>query len=260
MVLTSCSPKLIYKSQWQSAPVIIDGSVSEYQDFRFYNKETKMFYSLYNDNANLYVCLKTNDEAMQMKIMKVGMEIWIDTLEKSKEQNGILFPLAKGNSINMDGMKPQTNHEKQKPDFNTVKNNFFLEQNFMILVGFKNTTKGLTSLEDKSGIKVKINWDSTNSMIYEAIIPFITFYKESLSNIDSTKFFTLTLNINAFSIHEMPQNGGPDYGRMSGGIDMPGGGEMPNGPPNEIKGTGNMNTMSEKNTFIEKFKLEVKEP
>jgi hypothetical protein len=91
MILTACSPKIADKLAWQSNPVIIDGQALEYQPMREYSNETKMFYALSNDKKNLYVCLKTNDEAMQKKIMRAGMEIWIDTTSRAKKTPVFFF-------------------------------------------------------------------------------------------------------------------------------------------------------------------------
>ena len=73
------------------------------------------------------------------------MEIWIDTLAKSKEQNGILFPLENENKMDVERMKlsinneeqnkmnterikPPANKEGQKPGILNIKQNFLLSQ------------------------------------------------------------------------------------------------------------------------------------
>jgi hypothetical protein len=271
LILTACSPKISDKITWQSIPVIIDGQASEYPGKLYYSSKTKMTYSLSNDKANLYLCFKITDEIMQLKIINAGMEIWLDTTSKAKEQFGILFPCASSNKMNMDGTRPSINTEGQKPDVSKMKQDFFLCQTVMQLKGFKYTTKGVRPLEDVSGIKVKINWDSFNIMIYEAVIPFKTFYKESLSAFDSTKTFALTINVNAIQMPNMPRGGGPGgEGMPGGGGGMPegggmfGGGGEPGGGgihrnPSDDNGMRNTSVMFEKSTFNKKFRLEIKD-
>jgi len=277
-ILAACSPKIADKILWQAKPVVIDGKANEYPDMRYYSTETKMFYSLSNDGTNLYLCFRINDESMQMKIMNAGMEVWIDTLVKSKEQIGILFPLADGEKMNMKEISPPMGSERQKPDRYSMKKGFLLKQNLMQMVGFKNIANDMIPIDDHSGINVKIDWDNDNAMIYEAMIPYMAFYKESVSAIDTSKIFTLTININGIQMPETPQGGGQAGGRPpqgggpggSGGQGGPGGappsgggnlgggrqpGNMPRMNNEQMK---NKMSMFEKSTFVMHFKLNIK--
>jgi len=262
MILTACSPKIADKISWQSNPVIIDGKAVEYQHMRNYINETKMVYSLSNNSKNLYLCLKTSDEIMQRKIIRAGMEIWIDTTTKAKKQIGILYPLPNSHKMNLGEMQVPVNNERKMPDITKMKQMFTLEQTSMQLVGFKHNISGLRHLEDNSGIKVKLNWDSTNTMIYEVVVPLKTFYSEPVSNSDSTKSFNLTIEVNGIAMPKMPlgdrPGGGDDPGGGMQGGGMQGGG-MQGGPPHGSNSMGNMSTMTEKNTFTKKFRLAVKE-
>jgi len=42
----------------------------------------------------------------------------------------------------------------------------------MELTGFKSPIGGITALVNNYGIKIGMNWDSSDILIYEAIIPF----------------------------------------------------------------------------------------
>ncbi|MCX6257950.1 MAG: hypothetical protein NTW49_08675 [Bacteroidia bacterium] len=273
-ILAACSPKIADKILWQAKPVIIDGKASEYPDMRYYSTETKMFYTLSNDGTNLYLCFRINDESMQMKIMNAGMEVWIDTLAKSKEQIGILFPLADGEKMNMKELRPPVSNERIKPDRSFMEKSFLLKQNLMQMVGFKNIANDLIPIDDQSGINVKIDWDNENSMIYEAMIPFSAFYKESVSAIDTSKIFTLSININSIQMPETPQDGGQAGGRPpqdggpvgqggpggappSGGGNLGGGRQLGNMPRMDNEQMKNMTSMFEKSTFIMHFKLAI---
>jgi hypothetical protein len=264
MILTACSPKIADKISWQSKPVIIDGRAIEYQNMRNYINETKMAYSLSNNRKNLYLCLKTSDENMQRKIIRAGMEIWIDTTTKAKKQIGILYPLANIHKTNLGEFQVPMNNERKMPDITKIKQKFALEQTSMELIGFKHNISGLMNIEDKSGIKVKLNWDSTNTMIYEIVVPLKTFYRETISNSDSTKSFILTIDVNGIAMPKMQQGDRPGGGDGPGS-DGPGGGGMQDGggmqgaPPRGSDSMGNMGTIFEKNTFTKKFRLAVKE-
>lgn len=261
MLLTACSPKIADKISWQSIPVNVDGQAIEYQHMRNYINETKMTYSLSNDRKNLYLCLRTSDETMQKKIMRAGMEIWIDTTVREKKITGILFPLANGYKMKPEVTGLPLDGERQRPDFSIMKQKFLLGQTFMQLEGFRHVPNGLSHLENNSGIKVRINWDSTNAMVYEASVPFKTFYRESLTAKDSIKVFSLTININAVTMPHMQQGGGQGregHGGEGRGGEGRGGGEMSGGHHPDENGMEDRSATPGKITFSKKFRLEIK--
>src|ERR1700749_4988033 len=93
-LLAACSPKAMYQSGWQSTPVVADGNASEWRiPLRFYDTDTKLNYTLSNDNENIYLCVRIVDELSQAKVIRNGLNIWFDTLAKNNKQCGILYPV-----------------------------------------------------------------------------------------------------------------------------------------------------------------------
>ncbi len=94
IILASCA-KPFYNSQWQATPVVADGNAKEWSvPLGFYDGETKLQYTFSNDTKNLYLCMKAVDEKTQLKIIRAGLQVWVDTTGKNKHQTGILFPMA----------------------------------------------------------------------------------------------------------------------------------------------------------------------
>lgn len=217
----SCS-KPIYNSVWQSKTVTADGNAKEWPvPLSFFDSNAKIEYTFSNDNQNVYACMKVANERVQRKIIAGGMEIWIDTTGKGKKQVGVSFPLP---NPEVGGGEPSSETQDLRLDHAALKRKFFNEPKELLLTGFKSPQGGITSLEIKNGITLSINWDSTNTMIYEAIIPFKTFYKEMLSPADSAKIFGFTVIVNGLPAPKTPtQNGGSVGGTMPGGAGgMPG--------------------------------------
>ena len=96
----------------------------------------------------------------------------------------------------------------------------------MQLVGFKKSIPDYLAPENEYGINVSINWDVNNIMIYEAVIPFKTFYKPALTAIDSLKNFDFSMTIHGFPAPEKKDDGGNSGGGGGMGGGMPGGGGM----------------------------------
>jgi hypothetical protein len=204
VIATSCSQPL-YNCLWQAKPVIADGNASEWPvPLSYFDGESKLQYSFSNDINNIYACVKVADAQAQLKIMRGGMQLSIDTTGKNKKQVCILFPT--GNS------EAASNEEKEghhKPDPASLKRNFLNQPAEMLLTGFKHPLGGLTSIHSPDGVNVSINWDSTNTMVYEAVIPFKKFYKkEILSLDDSTKVFGISLTVNGLHAPKSSANAG----------------------------------------------------
>ncbi|HWY38756.1 MAG TPA: hypothetical protein VNY73_09370 [Bacteroidia bacterium] len=226
LVIFGCSPAVITRLNWQSAPVVADGRLTEWQaPLRFYDPDTKLNYVVSNDKENLYVCIRAADEQSQMKIIRGGMQVWIDTTGKKKKQVGISFPLSAKMRTNDGEESPSEFKRSEKPNMERLHKKITDEANEMLLTGFKQPLNGYTARQNTSGLKLSINWDTNNIMIYEAIIPFSTFYKPTLTNADSLKTFGFSIVVNGLAAPERKDDGGSGGANMGGG-GMGGGGGM----------------------------------
>ncbi len=253
LILASCA-KPFYNQEWQATPVTADGNAKEWSvPLGFYDGETKIQYTFSNDINNLYLCMKVVDEKTQVKIIRAGLQLWIDSMGKNKHQTGVLFPMANpdagGDSKSGEGRDRGRNSgdvssEKKsgdhKPDIGALKRKFFNAPKEMQLTGFKPPLGGLTSMENNNDISININWDSTNTLVYEAIIPFKTFYKKSLSLSDTTVVLGITVTVNGLPAPAGSGGGGSGGGggRGMGGGGMGGAGGMGGGGMGGAGGMG----------------------
>jgi hypothetical protein len=239
----SCT-KTVYTNLWQTKTVKVDGNATDWETpLRYFDRDSKLQYNITNDNSNLYVCIRATELPCQRKIIRSGLQLRIDTTGRDKNQLSLFFPLA-----NNDRPKPPSQKEGmqfdlkkgpfQDPEVKMLKNSFEKEAKKMQLTGFFPPIGGIL-LQNEYGILTGINWDTNDIMTYEAVIPFKTFYKESLSFSDSTKVFGISIVIPAILAPKMPgskENGGGQghggemsggnfgKGGMRGGIGMQGGG------------------------------------
>jgi hypothetical protein len=152
--------------------IVVDGNAREWPANSFLtDKEAMMVYSAANDSGNFYICVKIKDEVQQMRVMRSGMDIWINLNGKKKKETGIHFPLAQ--------TLPPSEHRNLntngRPDPKKMRMMFLLQVKEMELQGFRTEYNGaVNNKANKSGIVVVINWDSLNTMVYEARIPFRT--------------------------------------------------------------------------------------
>jgi hypothetical protein len=237
LLLTSCSNAL-YKCTWQQNDFSKENHFKE--PLKYYNPETKLEYNISNDNKNLYVCIKTNNNLSFAKIMISGLQIQIDTSGTKKTKMGILYPLPTDDSQN----QLQAAHKPgEKQDRNEFRNQFLLKHDEMYITGFKPPINDNTiPLKNKYGIYVYFDWDSTNTMVYKLEIPFKTFYKDSLTAKDSSKMFGISFTVNAIPRPEAAEPAADNNASMPG-MGMRGGMGGMNGMGGMRGGMGNMGAM-----------------
>ncbi len=224
-LLISCS-NTVYKGLWQSQPPQVNGNPNEIPgSFKFHDSESGLYYTISNDLDNLYISGKTNNRQTQMSILHSGMQFCIDTTGKYGEQTRILFPfvikqkknknskdVAKGNNNSSQGRNQGTNNPE---NLDTLKKKFTDEKKMMHLLGFKYPIGGAVPLPNDYGIKMNISWDSSSTMVFQASIPFSTFYKKSLSIGDSSKIFGISMKLTGIP-NAQPNGGMGSMGGMVG--------------------------------------------
>jgi len=241
----------------------IDGDHSDWKQLTNMKGENISF-GFSNDAENLYLTLITNDRNKIMKIMRGGLEVWIDT-GKPENRIGIRFPEKPDPAEMMEQMKKQ--RMNRSPDAN-IKNPEEMLSGEEVNAGIKQflaRQKELFVVDDDGMLlgtfpingdqyKASISIDKTN-FCYELKIPFGI--KPSL-NIDKE------LNPAKVSVDFISGNLQDDFENMrgQGGMDgeggMPQGGPPPPGGGNMGQGDGRgMNRMGSNNTSQIDYSFEV---
>lgn len=164
--------------------IVIDGTNNEWgTPLPKKDKTTGINYQIANDEKNLYFIISVADTANQRKIMRYGLEVWINNEGKKEKTTGVTFPVpatAKKGLVGGDN----SNTSLTTSEFTLT--GFLLENG-------KQPTKGCP-------VQVSISYDKSNCLIYELAVPFNTFYKEQIDASDvKTKFCFGFVVKNAFS-------------------------------------------------------------
>ncbi len=230
VTLASCSSSNLVQSLPQTKPIIVDGDASDWQlPLAYYDKETKLSFTVSNDSTKLYFCLEAFDQELQTKIVRGGLQIYIDTNGGSGKDISLLFPVPStfqrsgaGNSSNGGYGLSSDNYDP----IGALRRSFFRSQaNELQLTGFLPPAGGIVPLKNAFGIEVCINWDTINNVLnYEAAIPFPTFYKRVLVPSDSAKIIGLTFTVNGVTRSGGSAGRQSQSGGSSGGVaENPGG-------------------------------------
>ena len=222
---------------WQESKVNIDGSNKDWPSpYPEYDDKASFGYCISNDKENLYITVETGDPATQLKIIRNGLTVWIDKTGKKEETTAINFPLPQTtkehqtnkNVAESESNKPSPGHWQQGQVSTSDPQKKKLEMEERIrkgiqladaysLQGFKACNLEFPLMErDSCGIVVRMGLDDENELVWEAVVPFRTFYyKKEIGKIDKGKPITVCFETTGSKRPAGQQGGG---GRSGGGF------------------------------------------
>lgn len=221
-------PDVQPNSLWAAANIKIDGNLTEWKnDFQAFNKTTKLYYLLANDDKNLYVTIQSNDATNNAKIAAGGITLTINTAGKKKDDNAfsVAFPVIKragrpqrGQRGGAGGFGGGRNGAAVSDSAAAVAANLAHKQLIdaskeIQVLGFKDITDTLISIYNEYSIKASIGYNDQGNFTYELALPL----KElGLSSV-SPKEFAYNLKLNGIQIGGA-RNAGGNAGGFGGAI------------------------------------------
>ena len=132
-----------------------------------YFKKGKLYYFISNDNANIYLDMKTNDPETQKRILKEGLTVWVSMDSKLTKKMGVHFPIGAQNSgTHKKSDKPE---EKLNIDGNVVK--LLPLANKIELIGFTNEEQRRFPSENTDNFRGSVSLDNEGNLKYKLIMP-----------------------------------------------------------------------------------------
>lgn len=189
---------------WQATPIAIDGDTKDWPSpYPNYDAKARVAYATSNDGHNLYVTMQTGDEQTQMKILKQGMIMSIDTTGKKEPVLSINYPLPNDNEpLDMMSMPDARRDSKTYANKKMEKNISRLakEANQYTLEGFRNCNGGYVITQTTTcGVKVMMKIDEYKELVWEAIIPLKAIYnRDSITAADAGKPISVCFTVNKF--------------------------------------------------------------
>jgi hypothetical protein len=233
---------------WQAEPIKIDGDCTDWPSpYPNYDAKAKVAYATSNDAENLYITIQTGDPLTQIKMLKQGLSVAIDTGGRKDASFVINYPLqntedlaelfAQSDAQNSGSPTLSRQFEQKLKKSLDVSNQYALE-------GFGACNGGyMISQEAPCGIRVKAAIDEYKQLVWEAVIPIKALYgRNTLTTTDVGKAISVCYAIKGFKAPStkgdntsMPMNN--SMGRQGG---MAGGGmnSMPMGASTASKSGG----------------------
>lgn len=219
---TSLNSGILYKNDSLIIKHINDGKADEWPADKFsVENEFTIRYSVDNDATNLYLALIIKSEQEQIKMMRMGMNIYFDLKGKKRDNMGIEFPLKSelNNSVQLSGNSgQQTNSTREKFDLQAAKMRYGYNLLGLKLFGFTNTEPLKQVLDQEGSVQIAYTWDSTNIMQIEYLVPLNLLGEPSSLN---QKEISIGFHVNGIT---MPTAGTGNFAATSGGGGGRGGG------------------------------------
>lgn len=217
------------------ANIRIDGKATEWNDtYAAENKRTALFYSVANDDKNLYLIIKSANSASINKIMLGGITFTVNSQGKKREKDAvaITYPLvprgnrnggARNRQSGFGGFQNRNQLSQEQRDSAALvahKSSLATVKEIKI-AGIKSITDSLISIYNEHGIKAVAAFDKAGALVYELAVPL-----NLLALADANaKEFVYQIKVNGLSNTNFGRfNGGGNFGGGNGGRSNGGGG------------------------------------
>ena len=181
ILIFSCSGSLYVNGWHSSLPTQEMIAIVKPEPLRYYDEKSGMQYNVTNDSVNLYVNVRITEPRTQMRVIRSGMQIWLDPSGKHKKETGIYFPIASRAGVlpakTENGGERIKNVQRRSPDTETIREIYYNSPRQIQLVGFNAPINGLITLPNQYKIYANIEWDGAGYMNYDVVVPFATFYR-----------------------------------------------------------------------------------
>lgn len=218
-----------------SAPanIRVDGKYTEWNDsYAAENKRTELFYSLANDEKNLYLIIKSSNSATANKIMLGGITFVVNNegKKRDKEAIAITYPLVvranrgfggRGQGQNRQGgggqggfqNRAQLSQEQRDSAALVMRKASLATVKEIKISGIKSIPDSLISIYNEYGIKAVASFDAKGAFVYELAIPLSLLELSTASG----KEFAYHIKVNGMSNVNFGGGGNGGGGNFGGG-------------------------------------------
>ena len=202
---------------WQPVPVVIDGDSKDWPSpYPNYDSKALVAYATANDRRNLYITLESGDEMTQVKILKRGLTVSIDTGGGKDVEFNINYPLENDNDpLEFPRKEDMQKNERQasylQKEMSSKIRKGATDANQLSLDGFANCSGGfMTSQSTPCGIKVAMRIDEYSELVWEAVVPFKAIYNiDTITAAYAGKPISVCFSVKSFKYAES-KTGGAD--------------------------------------------------
>ena len=224
--VTGCGDTQL-NSKWRTQNLIIDGKDIDWGNSLIYNDDLKALVGVENDNKFLYLCLVTNDQELEAKILRMGLTVWFDRTASDDKDFGIKFPIGRGRVDRTAMREMMGNPGGQRPDPEKMRKMIVKNENEIEIIG-KNNDINRMPITELKGVELKLGLKG-GRLVYEMKIPLS--HKGGFSyalNADTGNTIRVGLETGSFQRKSNGENGFKRPERGEGGFGPSAGGDGDN--------------------------------
>jgi len=169
-------------SVWAPENVKVDGKLTEWNDtFQAMNKATQLFYTVSNDDKNLYLTIRSNTQQAGNKLVAGGLNFSINPAGKKTEDNAVVitYPAANISALNslvaptvrQEGYTGRPKEELDPALVAEVQRTAIEAAKEIKIKGVKEIKDSILSIYNEHGFKGLINFDTKGNVTYELAVP-----------------------------------------------------------------------------------------
>lgn len=169
-VLAACGTGKNVINNWQEKPLIATGIEKDWGETLMFDSKSKFWYRVSNDDHNLYIMLKMDDESLKRKVLVNGLKVFVDTTNHKKEKFGVHFPIKR--NFTMEARDDLGERHSKPGDRNPdrMKERLLEELQTIELIGFNNRESDMLMIGE-SKIRPVVTLDQYNQIIYQLVLP-----------------------------------------------------------------------------------------
>jgi len=166
LIFASCARLPMYQAKVK--PTTKDTSL-----LRYYDSESRVLFDVYEDDQNIYIKLQTSYYYSQVKILKLGLTIWLDQKAKKSKDIGVIFPQENLSQMHNMQSGGRSNGMSGQLIMTQLHNQYLLSAKYMMLIGMdgEDRQKEMFSNLEQSDLKITITFDSLHRLNYHSVIP-----------------------------------------------------------------------------------------
>ncbi len=134
--------------------------------YHFFNKG-KLFYTISNDNSNVYVNLLVEDRSVQERILTQGLTVWINMDSRLAREMGVRFPTASKNQAGGD----KSGRSGNKTNQNIIITDPHFLPNTIELVGFTSEEERRFPADNADNFRGLLKFGKDNILNYKLVMP-----------------------------------------------------------------------------------------
>ncbi|WP_207420738.1 hypothetical protein [Desertivirga brevis] len=219
-------PKVQEKGLWVPNNIKIDGKAAEWKTFQAFNPSTQIYYTLANDQENLYFVVKSTNLGITSKILRGGITLNLKSLPNNpsvsfpkQDNEGLKFLLAMTSEVKDDKTGLQHDEKKKDSVMFTLNRKGIDRLKEIQVAGLKDMPDTVISVYNDLGILCRSLFDENSNYVYEMSVPL------QLLNIPPSGHpkFSYDIKLNGViskTLRSMPNPDAIIGGKGAGGIDL----------------------------------------